>query len=187
MLNTIENTESHNPFYIRRSIVRASLAIAFVTFILLGLSFWVIASYMFSVAVIDQLLFYVWHMKSSDYAEAERLLVENEATLEHLDKYSDGRRHIRLASLLFGVLAAMVALIFMPTFFLPAFCLGYVLTTAAGIYYAKLDIKNKYPPAFVRDDSYYVPRGGTRPGFISPAQAGLAASGRWPWGPVDIS
>lgn len=185
MYNSINNTEEHNPFYIRRSIVRASLAIAFLTFIVSGFSFTVLVAYLLSATVLDQFLFHMKKMKSSDYAQANRLLAENQATLEQLDQYSASRRKIRLTSLCIAAVAAGAGLFTIPSYFLAAFCVGFILTTLAGIAYLRPHINNKYPPFFVRDDRYYNPKSGPRPGFITPAQAALALNGSGPYGPIQ--
>jgi hypothetical protein len=189
MLNTLENTEAHNPFYIRRLIPRVSFFIGFVTFILTimltGSVFPSIAAHLIAATLLDQYLFHVKKMKSSDYAEADRLLAENNATLKQLDQYSASRRNIRLASLGFGLIVSGASLFVLPEWFLVAFCVGFLTTTAAGITFSDIDIKNKYTPFLVKDDRYYNPNAGPRAGFISPAQSGLAAAGLWPWGPVD--
>lgn len=191
MLNTLENTETHNPFYIRRLIPRVSFFIGFVTFILTsmltGSLFPSIAAYMVSATLLDQYLSHVKKMKSSSYAQADRLLDENAVTLDQLDQYSASRRNIRLASLCVGLLIGGASLFVLPEWFLVAFCVGFAATTAIGIAFSEIDIKNKYPPLLVRDDRYYNPNVGPRAGFISTAQAGLAAAGLWPWGPVDPS
>jgi hypothetical protein len=191
MLNTLEGTLAHNPFYVRRLIPRVSFFIGFVTFILTimmtGSLFPAIAAYLISATLLDQYLFYVKKLKSSDYADAEQLMTENHATLIQLDQYSAKRRNIRLVSLCVGLLVSGVTFFVLPEWLLVAFCVGFMTTTAAGIAFSDIDIKNKYPPFLVKDDRYYNPNAGPRAGFISPAQAGLAAAGLWPWGPVDPS
>jgi hypothetical protein len=190
MINRIENTEAHNPFYIRTLIPKISYFIGFTTFVctvmLTESVFPAIVAYMIFATFLDQYLFYVKKMKSSDYAQADRLLAENEASLEQLDQYSAYRRNLRLISCCVGLITSLVSLFVLPEWFLAAFCLGYLATTQAGISVSTIDIKNKYPPAFKRDDRYY------RPGQATAGSVGVnmyvaGRSSGITYGPIDTN
>lgn len=183
----LQANEKHKPFYVRRLTVQLSLFIVIAVGILSRSPLLMASAYLLCATVLDHLFFYVFHMKSSDYVEADRLLTENEATLDQLDQYSAARRKIRLVSFGFAALAGGIAYFVIPTYFLAVFCVSFTATTLGLIAYLKPHIKNKYPPAFVRDDRYYVPGSGMKMGRITPGQAAVLGSpSSPPWGVIEI-
>jgi hypothetical protein len=183
----VQANEKHKPFYVRRLIVQLSLFIVIAVGILSRSPLLMASAYFLSSTVLDQLFFYVFHMKSSDSVEADILLKENEATIEQLDHYSASRRKIRLVSLGFATLTGVIAYFVIPAYFLAVFCISFAASTFGLIAYLKPHIKNKYPPAFVRDDRYYVPGSGMKMGRITPGQAAVLGSpGSPPWGVIEI-
>jgi|GEM_PF-2056541 len=188
MLNTLEKPGSHNPLHVRRLIVLSSAIISFMAFILIAIFFqihiFVVALYLIIATAMDHYLYYTKGIKSSDFVDHEKLLAENEATPEQLDDYSASRRRIRLVSLGVGVLVSIVSLFVVPEWLQAAFCIGFLAATGVGIALSKIDIKNKYPPAFVKDDRFYVPGRATAGGVSVNMYAAGQATG-FTYGPID--
>lgn len=188
MLNTLGKTGSNDPLHVRRIIVLSSAIISFIVFVLSFVLFqthiFVVAIYFIIVTAMDFYLFSIKCIKSSDYVDPIKLLAENEASPEQLDAYSASRRRIRLFSLCAGLLTSAACLFVLPEWFQYAFCAGFIISTGMGLAFSKIDIKNKYPPAFVRDDRYYVP-GQPTVGGVSVNMYTAGKSTGFTYGPID--
>ncbi len=183
----LQANEKHKPFYVRRLTVQLSLFIVIAVGILSRSPLLMASAYLLCATVLDHLFFYVFHMKSSDYVEADRLLTENEATLDQLDQYSAARRKIRLVSFGFAALGWRHCLFCDSNIFSSRILRKLYGYNPRLIAYLKPHIKNKYPPAFVRDDRYYVPGSGMKMGRITPGQAAVLGSpSSPPWGVIEI-
>lgn len=175
---------SHRPFVIRKTIVFSAVVFAVVGGVLFGNPVLGIALYFGLATLFDAISYYALDLKSSDFADPEALLKSERVTKEEFDAYFDTRRNIRLNS--FCAASIVLSLAFVNSFYpLEAFCLLYILSTIAGILYVRMFGKINRPRLIYRDDRYYVPRHGPRPGYITMAQFALASSGSYPYGPVD--
>lgn len=188
MLNTLGNPGSYDPLHVRRIIVLSSAIISFMifvlSFVLYQIHIFVVAIYFIIVTAMDFYLFCIQGIKSSDYVDPVKLLAENDASPQQLDDYSAARRRIRLFSLCAGLFTSVTCLIVLPEWFQYAFCAGFIITTGMGLAFSKIDIKNKYPPAFVRDDRYYVP-GQPTVGGVSVGMYVVGQSTGFTYGPID--
>lgn len=188
MLNTLGNPESNDPLHVRRIIVLSAVIISFMmfvlSFVLFQIHIFLVALYLITVTALDFYLYHFRAIKSSDYVDPVKLLAVNEASPEQLDAYSASRRNLRLVSLCAGLATSIACLFVLPEWFQYAFCTGFLVATGIGLAFTKTDIKNKYPPAFVRDDRYYVP-GQPTVGGVSVNMYTAGKSTGFTYGPID--
>lgn len=175
----------HRPMFVRRFIALLALAAAYGVMHFSDDGMLTVATYFVAVTLLDFFVFYVLRIKSSDYADAERLMADDQTTLEGLDQYAGDRRKIRMVSLVLSSLTAGVAYLVAPAFVPPVFCLSFLASTIVGLAILKPHYRKKSLEVIKRDDRFYNPNSGLRPGHITPAMAALAMEGKWPWGHIQ--
>jgi hypothetical protein len=119
--------------------------------VVLGLAF-----YFCSVTFLDFWIHTVLEKKSSTTSDPEQLLESQHVTPQELDKYFETRKNIRMISLSIAGLAAWTSVQFFSNG-LEVFCIGYILSTLAGILQVRLSSQIKRPRLLFRDDRYYHP------------------------------
>lgn len=147
----------HRPMFIRRFMVMLALAVAYGVMHFSDNLVLMTASYFVAVTALDAFMYYVLRIKSSDYANAEQLMTDNQTTLEGLDKYASDRRNIRFSSLLIGFVGGGITYLVAPAFMYHTFCISFFVATIIGLAILKPHYRKKYPTLLVRDDRYYVP------------------------------
>jgi hypothetical protein len=185
MSKTNPEIYKHRPMFVRRFIVMLALAAAYGVMYISDNLMLTIAAYFVAVAGLDVFTYYGLGIKGSDYADAEQLMADDQTTLEGLDKYASDRRKIRMVSLATGLLVGGITFLVAPAFILHVFCISFFLATIIGLAILKPHYRKNYPVIILRDDRFYNPNSGLKPGFITPGMAALAANGSWPWGPVS--
>lgn len=175
----------HRPMFVRRFIVMLALAAAYGVTYFSDTLMLTVAAYFVLVTVLDALAFYVLRIKSSDYAGAEQMMADDQTTLEGLDKYASDRRNIRMGSLIIGLTAGGLAFLVTPDYLISTFCTCFFVSTIVGLAILKPHYRKKYPIIIKRNDRFYNPDSGLRPGHITPAMASLAMEGKWPWGHIQ--
>lgn len=133
---------AHDPFHLRRAIVLGAAVAGLVGGFFVHDYAVGFALYGCLVPFLDFLVHRVFSLKSSTYADLERLRVHEEVSGPELDRYHHSRYHIRLLSL---SLAGASQLCYAS---LPLFCGLYALATVVGIVYVGLRTDIKTPRLF---------------------------------------
>lgn len=175
----------HRPGLIRGFIVMLALVVAYGVMHFSDNLILMTASYFVIVTALDSFIYYALGIKSSDYADAEQLMTDDQTTLEGLDKYASDRRNIRIVSLLLALIIAGATNLLAPAVMLYAFCIGFFVATIIGLAILKPHYRKKYPIIVVRDDRYYVPGQGPRAGHVTTAMYAAGRLNGYTYGPID--
>lgn len=176
----------HRPMFVRRFIALLALAAAYGVMHFSDDVMLTVAAYFVAVTLLDFFVFYALRIKSSDYANAEQLMVDDQTTFEGLDQYAGDRRKIRMVSLVLSSLTSGVAYLVAPAFVLHVFCLSFLASTIVGLAILKPHYRKKFPVIIKRDDRYYRPSSGPRAGYVSPAMYAAGQLSGYTYGPIDV-
>ena len=150
--------ESQDPFVQRKVLVLLSIVPAALGGFFLRNVFAGLALYFVCVTLSDFVSRYVLRLRLSRNIDPLYLMVFQHVTPEQFEVYFDTRRWIRFWSLIVGLLAGSISLIWHLGFSLQIFCGAYILSTWFGIGYVRF-LKIPRPKLFRRDDRYYIPLG----------------------------